>query len=669
MKTKIAQDTTFKKFSAQVAANWEIMSQGELYTLDVTKEQVWDCYLGSFPEGSNPIFRERTEHDCQCCRQFIVNIGSVVGIDSYGRLVTVWDNLDLHGPYAAVAEALSHYLKSKQISGVFRTKERSYGTETTWEHKEGQKSIQWDHFHGKIANKHFSTSPDADKGSAASTVGVYKRGLTEITFDALDTVIGLIEQEALYRGPEFLNTVKSFRNLKRDFLVCVNQDTFIWATYNQSSSRIKNSAIGTLLEDLSAGVDLEQAVRSFESKVAPTNYKRPKSLITPKMIKEAVEKIESLGLTNALQRRHAKFSDMSVNNVLFVDNSVRAKLRDNPLTDLLMEEVKPAKVNLDKAPVIDSATFFQDMLPVAKSVSVQVTGDMFGNFVSLTAPAIENSGRLFKWNNDFAWSYDGNITDSIKQRVKRAGGKVDAKLRVSLSWFNTDDLDIHVIEPNKNHVYFANKDGKLDVDMNAGSLVRDPVENVTWSDSNLKDGLYQVYIQNFHKRESTDVGFVVQMEFAGEIRTFKYDKPVLGNVQVVDILVQKGNVVDVKTHAGIESSSEFQDKWGVSIGSLCKVESILLSPNHWDGNAVGNKHWFFILENCKNPEPTRGIYNEFLSSELESHRKVLEILGDKTKCPYSDEQLSGIGFSSTLQHELPVVVQTSKGSKAYKIKF
>ena len=29
--------------------------------------------------------------------------------------------------------------------------------------------------------------------------------------------------------------------------------------------------------------------------------------------------------------------------------------------------------------------------------------------------------------------------------VKRAGGNVTGKLRVSLSWFNHDDLDLHVV--------------------------------------------------------------------------------------------------------------------------------------------------------------------------------------------------------------------------------
>ena len=35
----------------------------------VSKDALWDTYLASFPEGSNPVYKTRTEHDCQCCKQ------------------------------------------------------------------------------------------------------------------------------------------------------------------------------------------------------------------------------------------------------------------------------------------------------------------------------------------------------------------------------------------------------------------------------------------------------------------------------------------------------------------------------------------------------------------------------------------------------------------------
>jgi len=111
------------------------------------------------------------------------------------------------------------------------------------------------------------------------------------------------------------------------------------------------------------------------------------------------------------------------------------------------------------------------------------------------------------------------------------------------------------------------------------------------------------------------------------------------------------------------------EKWGVTTQSLVPVDTLMLSPNHWDGQAVGNKHWFFMLHGLKNPDACRGIYNEFLRGSLDPHRKVFEVLGARTKCPPADDQLSGVGFSSTRGDRATVVVDASGTTRAFNIQF
>jgi hypothetical protein len=668
-------DVSFKKFSQAVSQRFAELAKGALYVVDIAKDDLWSAYLAAFPPGTDPIFRVRTEHDCSCCRNFVKNLGGVVSIDG-ARFRTVWDDAaELEGFYGVVASRMRDLVFSKQIEGIFATKESKYGAQRTYETgKDGKPDIAWDHFFGDVPRSHQYLSPDETRGAAASMVGVFKRGLENLNLESLDTVIMLIEQESLYRGPEFLPLLREFRGLHSTYNslnMAASKEIFLWSNYKNRAAGFKNTVIGTLVEDLSAGEDLDKAVRSFEAKVAPTNYKRPKSLVTPKMIQDANDTVERLGLTDALQRRFAKLQDVSVNDVLFVDNAVRGKMRDGSLVSLLMDQVRPAPIKLDNAQQIPIQEFLDTVVPKALSISALLTGDMLGNFVSLTAPARSTDAKLFRWNNNFAWSYDGNITDSIKQRVKRAGGNVDAALRISLSWFNTDDLDIHIVEPSGNLIYYGCKQDKLDVDMNVCSYVRDAVENVSWTNKNLVDGVYAVVVNNYRKRESIDVGFMIQVAQDDVTRTLQYTKPLANGerVPVCSVSVKNGRVVDVALRSGISETVEFRDKWGLSVGALCPVDSIMLSPNHWEGNQVGNKHYFFMLHGCKNPEPARGLYNEYLSSELEPHRKVLELLGDKLKCPVTDDQLSGLGFSSTLKHELPVSVRTTKGNKAYRIVF
>jgi hypothetical protein len=62
------------------------------------------------------------------------------------------------------------------------------------------------------------------------------------------------------------------------------------------------------------------------------------------------------------------------------------------------------------------------------------------------------------------------------------------------------------------------------------------------------------------------------------------------------------------------------------------------------------------------------LYNEFLKPELDAHRKVFELLGAKLKAPYSDEQVTGLGFSSTQSNELVVRV-SGAFNRTLKVQF
>lgn len=658
--------TDFDVLSSKVHAQFTKMSKDELYTVDISGDALYELYLSAFPEGTNPIYKERTEHDCSCCKNFIRNIGPVVSIQN-NKLVTVWDVADVPFPYDVVAKALADRVRFAKIASVFRSSEPQYGAQVTRQLLENGQVKNWNHFHGKIATKHYSRNSGEFVGRFNTMVQTCKRGFVELTQDSLETIQDLIKSKALYRGEEHTRSIEAFAKARREYfmLPVEKRDAYLWQNAHTIGG-FRNSVIGTLAQDLSAGVDLEAAVRSFEVKVAPANYKRPTALITPRMIEDAMKTIEKLGLESALDRRHARLSDVSINNVLWADGSAKAVMK-NALKESLLEATT-SDYKVTGAIDIGVDEFVKTILPKASSMELFVRNSHQNKFVSVTAPAQEDSGKLFKWNNDFGWSYDGNITDSIKERVKKAGGNVNADFRVSLSWFNYDDLDIHAEDPRGRHIYFGNKAGILDVDMNAGGgRSREPVENLAWN--NPSNGKYKIWVNQYSQRETDDVGFTIEVENRGNIEQYSFNKSVKGNIQVGEFVLQNGVIVDRKIGSGLIGGSISQEKWGVKTEAFAKVQVVMNSPNHWDDNGVGNKHWFFILENCKNDQPTRGIYNEFLNSTLDRHRKVFEVVGDKTKCQPEDDQLSGLGFSSTQQDSVVVRVKGSKLQQTYNVVF
>jgi len=664
----------FSSFSEQLRQRFEALSQHELYTVAITGDEVWAAYLAAFPEGTNPIFRERTEHDCSCCRQFIRNLGNVVAIID-GVVHSLWSEWeDSPAPYNVVALKLAQLIEGRSIDSLYRTTETKFGQVKSNELLADGSVRTWNHFHAPVAKKFQAVSPAQVVGDFNTTVEVLKRGLDELQPDAFKTVIELIEGNNLYRGEEFLASVKAFYALGLDYHTTAyesERNVFLWSKATNPVARFRNTAIGTLLVDLSAGMELEAAVRSFEAKVAPTNYKRTTALITPRMIEDAVKTIDSLGIRDGLERRFAKLSDVSVNNVLWVDGSVQDKMKDG-LAALLHESVAVLAPAKEVATPISIADFMANVVPKAKTISALVRNNLQKNLVSLTAPVNADALGLFKWDNNFAWSYNGNITDSIKEKVKAAGGNTEAPLRISLAWFNGDDLDIRVLAPGYSHViYFAQPQGCLDVDMNAHTVRNavDPVENVSFRTP--RDGTYKIQVHNYCRRSTDNVGFVIELENNGSIQQFSHSKPVPDSVliDVGSIDVKGGVITDVKFSSDITGGAVSQEKWGIKTEQYVKVETLMYSPNHWDDMAFGNRHWFFMLDGCLNNEPTRGIYNEFLDSALDKHRKVFEVIGSRTMCPPAEEQLSGLGFSSTKGESLQVQVTEGNRRNTYLINF
>lgn len=645
----------FQKFSNIVNTTWTGMSKAEVFVADVDPEVLWATYLSAFPEGTNPLFRERTEHDCSCCRNFIKNIGGAVS-PSLG--VTVWASAAAQAPYPynVVASALHALVSSAGISSVFRSKELRYGAEYNFEgdHK-------WHHFWGTVDARHYARSPDKARGDYATAVGVFRRGLDEIKPEALTTILELIDSNNLYRGQEHRGAVLGFKHLQDRYKYGGCLDSFVWQNATQASSRFRNTVIGTLAVDLSEGVDLERAVASFEVKVAPTNYKRTTALVTPAMVKEAVKKIEDLGLEPALDRRHARLSDVSVTDVLWVSGAARGAMKGG-IGDVLMEGVQ-AKPTTSKATEISMEALLAEVLPKTKKLEVLVSNAHQSNFVSVTAPAVEGAPSLFKWDNGFAWSYDGEVADSIKERVKKAGGSVEGDLCCRLAWDYKDDLDFHMSEPGGGHISFRNRrilsknGGMLDVDANGADGYRDdPVENIFYKDSRkMGNGSYMLSVNNYSRR-SDGVGFEVEIEANGEVISLSYGGVLRTGetIEVAYIKVEKGVITHITWNGALKAGRRSTEKWGINTELFVEVDTLMLSPNYWGDNKVGNKHWFFIINGCKNPAPTRGIYNEFLRPDLEQYRKVFELVGEKTKVPVAQDQLSGLGFSSTRKDKVTV---------------
>lgn len=695
----------FSHFAKIVATSFQALanSSSQVFVTGVDGDTLYQNYLGAFPEGTNPLFKKATEHECSCCRQFIRRAGNVVAVNEHGVICTVWGAAAKKAPhpYNRVAEALHLIVGTSDIVDLYRVgqNENTFGAATTRSSDESGNALIWNHFYTDLIPRALRPeSPDQVRGDYRTTVQVFTRGLVELAPSALDTVLGLIEANSLYRGAEHKNAVVEFMKAQKAFQNKGprEQVVFAWTNAYGPASRFRNTVIGTLVQDLSDEVDVEHAVKSFETKVAPTNYKRTSAVITPMMVEKAMETIETLGLESALERRFATISDISVNDVKWVDGSVKPTMKGG-LADTLMKVAmtsnpKSTKKDEERAEDIGLDAFMEKVLPEATGIEVLFKGEHLGNLMSLTAPVHPEPKQLFRWDNDFAWSYSGNVADSyLRKQVQSLGGRVDGVLRFSHMWNhekrNTSLMDLHVfmpgsvvhrdgchdIYPSGQRVGWNNRTdhvsgGVQDVDyVQAAPEGYVPVENITFPTyDKLKDGAYTFKIHNWQLREPTHGGFRAEIEFAG--RVFQYDHPEpLKHKEWVTLAVATLKNGEFTIEHSHPVGTAAQNVWGLSTEQYVKVNAVTLSPNYWGNNTVGNKHTFFVLAGAANDKPTRGIYNEFLHPRLEPHRKVFEVIGDKTKCQPTEGQLSGLGFSSTKRTNILVKVQQGKKQRLFNV--
>ena len=653
----------FEQFSVKINERFNYLAtQGRLLHAGISKQQLTEEYLKSFPEGTNPIYLENTVHDCNCCKSFLRQIGNVITVKN-GEVLTLWDDFnEYETPYKEVAEHLRGKVLASGIDRVFKPTEQTYGAQITYtvDPEEKNKPASFDHFFCDIPEAYQVSNHDKINSVSNNFTPVLK-SLEEIRPTAVDMVLDLIASGSLYRGDEHLKSINAFRQAQ----IVLDEyegdvDHFAWENIDNFSLSIRNTVIGSLLKDISEGMDLERAVKRFEDKVAPHNYKRPKALITQGMIDKATATIEGLGLEPSLYRRHARPSDVSVNDILYVDRSVKKDMKDGLLAELKPQ--KKPKSSVKEGSEISIDQFMSEVLPDTDKLEVLFENKHTGNLMNIFAAVNDDAPPLFKWNNPFSWAYSGGLADSdIRERVSKAGGSVTGEVRISLGWSNADDLDLHLYGPD-GHIYYSRRSqgtGRLDVDMNfQRHNAIDPVENITYPlISKMKNGVYKIAVKNYTQRTNSGEGFTLEFEVDGEITTFNY-MPQLQRGRMLDcftFVLKNGEVEITDVSNDLSSDSISKETWGIQTNEYIPVSMMTLSPNHWSGEQ-GNKHFMFVLKDCINPDQCRGIFNEFLRDDLNEHRKVFEVLGNKSVCEHSEDQLAGLGFSSTKRSSLQVKV-------------
>jgi hypothetical protein len=669
-----------------------------LFKLNIPYKDLFETYLNSFPNEIKGIYREKAWHDCSACRKFFKKMGNVISISKHNDEFTIKTLFDFNTieEYQMVMDKLNEYvLNHFEIENVFLSSQREIGVEENFEELDDGTIIKHNHFYTTVPVKFLCRGDLINKelGEYKTNKNVLNSTLENIHIEAVITVLKLIDDGNLYRGSQWKNSLEQLKNIMNEYITndyygttSNDKEIFLWynsVKYGGLISKIKNTSIGVLLDDITDGMDLEEALRRYESIVAPQNYQRPKPIFTEQMVADAEKKISDLGYMGSLNRRFARIDDLDINDVLYINRN-ESNTHNESVFDKLKKEAIVKPKYFDNLEEISLNKFIEEILPNSDSVKIYLSNDLDNNLVSLITSEDTNSKSMFKWSNNFSWAYKNNIADSlIKEQVKKMGGDVDVDLRFSIEWnsvkgeYDGNDLDAHCLVPNGNVIMYNNKrdnqtGGWLDVDIINPLRNVSAVENIRFKQKKkMLDGDYLFNVHNFNYCGG-DGGFKAEVEFDDRIYSFNYPYK-LGHKETVQVarVTLKDGVFTLKNLLDNVEMGDGLNVWGVKFNTFVPVECICFSPNYWEENGVGLKHLFFFIKDCVNPSNPNAWFNEFLNSELKEHRKVMEALGSKCKIESSDEQLSGVGFS--VDRGLSVIVQIHKPnqptdwSETYKI--
>lgn len=684
----------FQIFSMQLKARVEdFLKKDNLFNLKINKDKVWELYLESIPSEHNQVFKERRYYDCNCCRHFLQHMAGIVEIKEDGEVESIWD-FETDTYFKQSVKELRKYAHSIDVNEI---ENLSFNPRTLRKQKGSNKKILgvkynvdedglvFNHFYAEnIPSKYVdckNTNLINKKTSLKNTLEVFNLEAIEKTQEA-------VKEYNLPRFQEKRPIIQKLRDLMFDYanIEEENKEAWLWLVSLKNSEIItsfKNTSAGSLIDDIAKGEDVYSASMKYFSKVDPTKYQQKQNEELSKREIEKVEKyLKENDYMNSIPRRFAEIHDISVNDVLFSNANVRPLMNDSESLFASLKPTKSEAPNSNKITEISLQEFISKLSDTEK-VEILFTPNLEKHLCSLIAPVNKEAKSLFKWNNGFSWAYNGNIADSsIREQVKKKGGKVDGVLVCSLAWNfedrkNLSDLDLHVKEPEGGYIYYPKKrkkmpsSGMLDVD------IIDPeressfsVENINYTDmKKMPNGKYEFYVNLFSGGRGMKNGFDIQLKIFDKIIEYKYtDREysyINGNATSaihIATIEKQGSKLKLIEGVGltpITNKTDVHKTWNMNTNTYQEVLVASYSPNYWTQNEVktGYQHLMLFCKDTINEENPNGFFNEFIKKDILNQGKaVIQVLGKKAKVKDNQEQLSGFGIALDKRIEFTVKI-------------
>jgi len=295
------QDVHFKNVTRGVS---------HLFTTDVTG--LFQAYLDLLPPA------QRQHYTCHACRQFVERYGGLVAIVN-GQLEPVaWpEPSNIPEPFRDIAHALRRRVKKAQVTGVFVTHDKTWGIPQN----SAPGGVTWTHMHAKPpAMLVAKVSKIKTAGQlAAEKVEEFKMveaALADFDLATAKTAVTYFQRGGMHGADKVLAGAEWFAKLHEELAAqhfAEAKQNQLWAAIAAAPAgfcHVRSGMLGTVLEAIKEGQSFATIKRSFEKKMEPTKYMRPKVAPTVGNVQRAEKLVAQLGIERSLVRRYATFADV-----------------------------------------------------------------------------------------------------------------------------------------------------------------------------------------------------------------------------------------------------------------------------------------------------------------------------------------------------------------------
>lgn len=231
--------------------------------------------------------------------------------------------------------------------------------------------------------------------------------LDEFTQPMLETAVALLKSDHLYSSERVLGQAEWLLKLH---VACAaanghGKAAVVWAATAKAPAGFchpRSSMIGTLLEDIAAGMEFSLIAKRFADKMHPLRYQRPQALPSAGNIAQAEKLFAQLGLAPALERRIARLDEIP----LLWSPKAEAPLprAGGGLFSHLTPKKKAAQLPPVEIPAITMTAekFLREVATAADTMEIHL-GDGHHGFITLTTAVNADAPRLFQWDHPFSW--------------------------------------------------------------------------------------------------------------------------------------------------------------------------------------------------------------------------------------------------------------------------